>query len=258
MNKSYLVQKTTNGLLIVEPTGDAHHNNHPKESLIDAAERAYLKLKREHGTNFVVSAKALQQQMGCPESTFNDNFCGGINGFLSLAERIVLDRFTEAVADADEDITSALNAGFRALIRVNPRSRFNVYHKTEFDMNQRSRFAAETFPPEYWQAVLAPLIPAINAFLMDNISTWTELPEEMKAWMYRLAAGMLREVTLLLTKEDLSRYRGLEQAKLLQDYITLFKKLVLGNARLLYDDRYESVTEIMRIMERIGDIAKTN
>lgn len=189
--------------------------------------------------------------MGCPESTFNDNFCGGINGFLSLAERIVLDRFTEAVADADEDITSALNAGFRALIRVNPRSRFNVYRKTEFDMNLRSRFAAEAFPPEYWQEVLAPLIPVIDAFLTDNISTWTELPEEMKAWMYHIAAGILRKVTLLLTKEDLSRYHGMEQAKLLQDYITLYKKLLLGSARLLFDDRYQSVTEIMRIMERM-------
>lgn len=258
MKKHYIVQKTENRLLSIEGTGGAYRNRHVKDSIMDMAQLAYLSLKQTYGINYVISAKALQEKMGCAESTFNDNFCGGINGFLSMSEEIVINRFAEAVEASDPNLTSALYVGFKALVQVNPHSQYNVYQVTAFDMSLRSHFAAEAFSSDYWREVLEPLTPAIYTFLAESIPAWDDAPETIKEWVYVLAANFLREEVKLLVLGEYTHRSMIEQTRLLKDYVMLFKKLLLGSVRMILMDRFQNTTEIMRIMDRGNSSADVN
>lgn len=252
MSKNYIIEKTHNQLITIGRVGMTYRNRQPKEALMDAAQRAYLSLKAEYGTNIIITLSLLLEKMGCAESTFNDNFCGGINGFLAQSERVVIDRFTEAIKSVEGDLIVKLTSGLRALYRVQPRSRYNLYRKTMFDMNLRTSFCCKVLSTAYWSQVTNPLSPAINAYLAENDAYWNEVPEASKAQAYTLFAEIFRWVVDIMTEEDLRRYPIMEQGRCLKDYIGLFCKLIIVQARALFDDRYHYGTELSRIAERMN------
>ena len=251
MGKNYNIEKTSNQLITIRRTGHGYRTRQPKEAIMDAAQRTYLTLKEEYGTNIILTPTVFVNAIGCAESTFNDNFCGGINGFLAQSERVVIDRFTETVKSAEENLIAKLASGLRALYRVPPRSRFNIYRKTEFDMNLRTQFCCKAFSHEYWALMLEPLLPAINDYLAENELYWNEVPEAAKAMAYHLFAATFRWVVDMMTEEDLSRYPFIEQSNYLKDYINLFRKMLVLQARALFEDRYHYGTELGRIADRI-------
>ena len=228
----------------------------PKEAFLDLAQRSYLTLKSLYGVNYVITSKALQEQMGCAESTFNDNFCGGVNGFLSLSERIVAERFAEAVMNTESGLSARLAAGLRALYMVDPHSKYNLFQNTNFDMNLRTRFAAEAFSSEYWERVIEPLYPDIDAYLTENTERWRNATENVKAYAYKLFAGSFRWAMQMLTEEDISQLSIMEQSKRLKDYSVMIEKMLLSQARALMEDRYHFETEIVRIAGRIAENGK--
>lgn len=253
MGKHYTFQKTEDSLLVIQEQEVKYRSRKPKEALLDQAQRAYLELKAEYGTNYTVTSKTLQERMGCAESTFNDNFCAGVNGFLAISERIVVERFAEALDGAGNELTDALTIGLRALYKVSPRSKYNLYQNTEFDMNLRTRFAAEVFGMDYWGRVIKPLHPAIELYLAENTEKWDGVSEAVKEHIFKLFAASFRWAVQLLVQENLNSQGIMEQTNRLKDYIALLKKLLLNQAKTLLEDRYHFETEIMRIAERSRD-----
>lgn len=251
MGKYYSLQKSEDSLLVIQEQEVKYRSRKPKETLLDQAQRAYLELKAEFGANYVVTSKVLQEKMGCAESTFNDNFCGGVNGFLAISERVVVERFAEELADAGSELTDALTIGLRALYKVSPRSKYNLYQNTEFDMNLRTRFAAEVFGMDYWGRVIKPLHSAIELYLAENTEKWDGVSEAFKEHIFKLFAASFRWTVQLLVQENLNSQGIMEQMNRLKDYIALLKKLLLNQAKTLLEDRYHFETEVVRITERI-------
>ena len=118
-------------------------------------------------------------------------------------------------------------------------------------MNLRTQFCCKAFSHEYWALMLEPLLPAINSYLTENEAYWDDVPETAKVMAYNLFAATFRWVVDMMTEEDLSRYPIMEQSNNLKDYINLFRKMIVLQARALFEDRYLYGTELGRITERI-------
>ena len=225
MRTNYRIRESTDKLIHIEPAKETYRSARPKESLLDRAQIAYLRIKERTGINLVPSPTMLAKEMGCADSTFEDNFCG-VNGLLEISERVVLDRFTEATLDVADDIDSSLQAGLQALYKVNAHSRFNPYKKTAFNMNLRTRFALEVFGAEYWRLVFEPLIPAISSYLVACYPRWADVPEIDKKTAYSIFSNIFRQSVLSMIQKDLSTYSLLEQKKQLKIIVEQYKSLL--------------------------------
>ena len=222
MRFNYVISESKDKLINIVTIKGTYRSTRPKESLLDRAQLSYLAIKERYGVNVEPSATMLAKEMGCPSSTFEDNFCG-INDFLAISERIVLDRFHEAVSEAEGDLDSVLRTGFQALYKVNPHSRFNQRKETIFDMNLRTRFAAEVFSHKYWALVFKPLVPVVDTYFAENIPRWSKISPEGKEDAFSLFAVVFRHTVLKMAIADLSKSSILDQKKQLNAFIERYK-----------------------------------
>ena len=223
-----------------------------KESTIDSLQLAYMELKNEYGANAPITAQELCLKAGVSLKTFEQNFCGGITGLLSICEHVVADRFREAVESMNGSLSEKLTVGLRSLYFVNAWSKYNSIGKPIINMNLRTRFCVTIFGDQYWLGIIGPLLPAIDAFIMKNEVYSGYVPEEAKEYLYSLFASSFRWVVSMMTQEDISRYEDKEErSKYLKQYVDLAEKLLTVAIRNVLECRYRSGSDFFKIIERI-------
>lgn len=256
--KSFDLLRTESGLITMEEYKASSRTATIKESTIDSLQLAYMSLKNELGMNAPITAQQLCAKAGVSIKTFEQNFGGGVTGFLSISEHVVADRFQEAVESVNGSLSDKLIVGLRSLYVVNKWSRYNTTDKPLINMNLRTRFCVEVFGEEYWMSVARPLFPAIDAFAIKNELYNGYVPDEAKDYLYTLFVSEFRWVVDLMTQEDLSRYMGKDERNaFLKQYVNLAERLLSVAIRDVLECRYRSGSEFFKILERVNGRAKT-
>ena len=256
--KSFDLLKTESGLITMEEYKASSRTATIKESTIDSLQLAYMALKNDFGANAPITAQQLCAKAGVSIKTFEQNFGGGVTGFLSISEHVVADRFKEAVESANGSLSDKLTVGLRSLYFVNKWSKLNTTDKPVINMNLRTRFCAKTFGDGYWMAMVRPLFPAVDAFAMKNELYNGYVPDEAKDYLYTLFVSAFRWVVDLMTQEDLSRHTDKdERNKYLKQYVNLMERLLTVGTRDVLECRYRSGSAFFKILERVNGRDKT-
>ena len=238
MGRRYVVGKSYDNLISLGEDGAVYRSARPKESLIDSAQTAYLLLLEKYGENYIISPKMLWEEMECSHSTFCDNF-KGINDFISISERTVIDRFSEAVDEAEEGLDKKLKNGFKALYTVDPHSRYNAFETININMELRTEFCVIVFGSEYWRILLKPLIPAIDDYLIECDPYWNELTEAEREFAYSLFADAFRRTVGLMIEQHISRRSIFEQSERMRIFVSMYKKQLQNIYWSLFENRQE-------------------
>lgn len=251
--KSYDLLKTETGLITIKKHAASSRTASIKESTIDSLQLAYMELKDEFGANAPITAQQLCAKANVSLKTFEQNFCGGITGLLSICEHVVTDRFSEAVESINGSLSDKLTIGLRSLYFVNAWSKYNTVDRPIINMNLRTRFCVKMFGDQYWLGVIRPLLPAIDTFIVKNELYNGYVPEEAKDYLYSLFASSFRWIADLMTQEDISRYTDKdERNKYLKQYVDLSEKLLAVAVRNVLECRYRSGSDFFKIVERIN------
>ena len=233
-NQFFSVKPTNNQLINMEVERTRNHAYEHNAVALNRLQRAYLELREEWGINYPFTAQDLCRKSGYPVSSFSMNFCGGMKGFLSQCERVVIDRFTEAVRG--RDYQKGVYAGLQSLLQPIKFSNYNTNRQRGVDIALRTEFCYKVFGLDYWKLVLTPLFPAIDAYLASSEPRWTQITEEAKNHAFDLFAEELHWIVGLLLKEHKNQQNSPDPYIPLDEYVNLFGQFIRTTVLILFSE----------------------
>lgn len=229
------LKPSVNGLIVTEVEKPKIFNENVSDKVCDDIQTAYLFLIEKYGEDAVLDLVQILEKSGVDKAVFHRNFVGGINGFLSYSQHVVLDRFIEALEKADDDssvnlfyrnkirkkaehdrierlpeVSEALekaeieccvklHCGLRAFVSVDKHSKYNPFKNTDFDMALRTKFALRVFGRRYWDEIFRSFHPLIDTYLCGREIVWAEMSNELKIIAYSGFSEEFHEIIGLVT-----------------------------------------------------------
>lgn len=230
----FSISPSTNKLINITVERTRHHAYEHNAMALNNLQRAYLELREEWGINYPFSVRDLCRKTEYSVSTFCMNFCGGMKGFLSQCELVVIERFTEAVKG--RDFQKGLYNGLQSFLKPIRFSDYNTNRQSGVDMALRTEFCYKVFGLDYWKLVMKPLIPAIDAFLADTEPRWKRVPEGAKCYAYDLFAEEFHWIVGLLLREQKKQQDAPDSFIPLDEYVNMYSQFIRTTVLILFSE----------------------
>ncbi len=268
------LKPSVNGLIVMEVEKPKIYNEKVSDKVCDDIQTAYILLIEEYGEDTVLDLAQILEQSGIDKAVFHRNFIGGINGFLSYSQHVVLDRFIEALGKADDDSSVKLfyrnkvrkkaehdrierlpeasealekaeidccvklHCGLRAFVSVDKHSKYNPFKNTNFDMALRTKFALRVFGHRYWDELFLPYHLLIDSYLREKEIVWAEMSDELKIIAYSGFSEEFHKIVELVTEYCLiKRPERDEKQTLIEQCVDMLLFNIRMRARIINSDK---------------------